>query len=64
MRGKVLGVVRGFASPGSDTSARVAEVLTSALSAAIRNVLLYRSLLESIDDLARARAEGTDITRS
>jgi FixJ family two-component response regulator len=64
MRGKVLGVVRVFASPGSDTSARVAEVLTSVLSAAIRNVLLYRSLLESIDDLARARAEGTDITRS
>jgi hypothetical protein len=29
-----------------------------ALSAVVRNVLLYRSLLESIEDLARARRDA------
>jgi hypothetical protein len=32
-------------------------VLGAALSAAVRNVLLYRSLLESIEELARVRRE-------
>jgi CheY-like chemotaxis protein len=58
IRSKVLGVARVF--PGRDVgaSARTAEVLAAALSAAVRNVLLYRSLLESIEDLARARREA------
>ncbi len=33
------------------------EIVAAAISAAVRNVLLYRSLLESIDDLARARRD-------
>ena len=40
------------------SSARTGEVLAAALSAAVRNVLLYRSLLESIEDLARGEARG------
>ena len=63
LRGKVLGVVRVFASPAIGASPRVGETLSAALSAAVRNALLYRSLLESIDDLARARREGTDPRR-
>jgi hypothetical protein len=33
-------------------------VLTAALSAAVRNVLLYRSLVESIEEVAAARREA------
>jgi FixJ family two-component response regulator len=57
-RGKVLGVVRAFPQAGAAASARTGEVLSAALSAAVRNVLLYRSLLESIEDLAEARREA------
>jgi DNA-binding response OmpR family regulator len=57
-RGKVLGVVRVFPQPGGAVSARTGEVLAAALSAAVRNVFLYRSLLESIEDLAEARRES------
>jgi hypothetical protein len=39
-------------------SARLAELLAAPLSAATRNVLLYRSLLESVEDVARARREA------
>jgi hypothetical protein len=55
LRGKVMGVVRAFPAPGVSASARTGEVLSASLSAAVRNVLLYRSLLESIDEVARAR---------
>ena len=41
-------------------SARTGEVVAAALSAAIRNVLLYRSLLEAVDDVARARREADE----
>jgi DNA-binding response OmpR family regulator len=58
MRGKVLGVARIFPDEVTGASARTGEVLAAALSAAMRSVLLYRSLLESIDDVARARREG------
>ena len=58
IRGKVLGVARVFPSLAVGASPRVGEVLAGALAAAIRNVLLYRSLLESIEDLARARREA------
>ncbi len=57
-RNKVLGVVRVFPKGGVAVSARTGEVLAAALSAAVRNVFLYRSLLESIEDLAEARREA------
>jgi DNA-binding response OmpR family regulator len=58
LRGKVLGVFRGFPESGVGASARTGEILSAALSAAVRNVLLYRSLLESIDEVAEARREA------
>jgi DNA-binding response OmpR family regulator len=58
LRGKVVGVVRAFPPAADGARARVGETLTAALSAAIRNVLLYRSLVESIDDVARARRDA------
>jgi DNA-binding response OmpR family regulator len=57
-RGKVLGVFRAFPEASDAPSARTGEVLSAALSAAVRNVLLYRSLVESIDEVARARSES------
>jgi DNA-binding response OmpR family regulator len=57
-RGKVLGVFRAFPESREAPSARTGEVLSAALSAAVRNVLLYRSLIESIDEVARARREA------
>jgi GAF domain-containing protein len=57
-RGKVLGLVRAFQRPGEAPCARTGELLAAALSAAARNVLLYRSLLESIEDVAQARREA------
>ncbi len=61
VRGKVLGVARIFPAKGASATVRHGEILCGALSAAVRNVLLYRSLLESIDDLARARRESEDL---
>jgi len=64
LRGKVLGVFRGFPSEGIGASARTGEILSATLSAAVRNVLLYRSLLESIDEVADARRErGSEFGR-
>jgi FixJ family two-component response regulator len=60
VRNKVLGVARAFPAEAAHASARIGEVLAAALSAAVRNILLYRSLLESIEDLARARRESGD----
>jgi CheY-like chemotaxis protein len=60
IRGRVLGLARAFLAPGRRPSPRSAELLGVALSAAVRNALLYRSLLESIDDLARARREASE----
>jgi DNA-binding NarL/FixJ family response regulator/putative methionine-R-sulfoxide reductase with GAF domain len=57
IRGKTLGVLRAFPTGSSPASARTAETLAAAMSAALRNVLLYRSLLDSIDEVARARRE-------
>lgn len=59
-RGKVLGVFRAFPEAAAAPSPRTGEVLSAALSAAVRNVLLYRSLVESIDEVARARREGRE----
>jgi DNA-binding response OmpR family regulator len=58
VRDRVLGVARVFPGEGHGASARLAELLTAPLSAATRNVLLYRSLLESVEDVARARRES------
>jgi CheY-like chemotaxis protein len=58
VRGKVLGLVRILPREGQAVSARTAELIAPALSAAVRNVLLYRSLLESLEDVARARREA------
>ena len=52
-----LGVFRAFPREPRAVTLRTAEVLGAALSAAVRNVLLYRSLLESIEELARVRRE-------
>jgi hypothetical protein len=57
-RGKTLGIFRVFPEKPEDASPAVGEVLAAALSAAVRNVLLYRSLVETIDEVARVRREG------
>jgi len=58
LRGKVVGVLRVFLQEGQSASARTAEVLAAAFSAAVRNVLLYRSLLQSIEEVATARRQA------
>jgi transcriptional regulator with GAF, ATPase, and Fis domain len=58
LRGKVLGVARIFPKDPAAASPRTGEILAAALSAAVRNVLLYRSVLASIEDLARARRDA------
>lgn len=55
LRGKVVGVCRAFLHEGTDPSARSGEVIAPVLSAAVRNALLYRSLVEAIEDVADAR---------
>jgi DNA-binding response OmpR family regulator len=55
LRGKTVGVCRAFFEPGGKVSPRSGEVLAATLSAAVRSVLLYRSLLETIDEIAEAR---------
>jgi DNA-binding response OmpR family regulator len=63
LRGKAFGVVRAFPREDGVASARSGEILSAALSAAIRNVLLYRSLLESIDEVAKVRQERGRVAR-
>jgi sigma-B regulation protein RsbU (phosphoserine phosphatase) len=58
LRGKIMGVLRVFPMDGAHASARTGEILTAAISAAVRNVLMYRSLLESVDEVAKARREN------
>ncbi len=58
VRERVLGVARVFPGASVEASARLGELLAAPLSAATRNVLLYRSLLESVEDVARARREA------
>ncbi len=54
-RGKPIGVFRAFPAQGADAAPELAELIGSALSAAVRNVLLYRSLVETIEEVAEAR---------
>jgi FixJ family two-component response regulator len=58
VRDRVLGVARVFPGASMGASARLGELLAAPLSAATRNVLLYRSLLESVEDVARARRDA------
>ncbi len=58
LRERVVGLLRAFPADGRPASARTAEVLAAAFSAALRNVLLYRSLLKSIEEVAQARREA------
>ena len=57
-RGRTLGVFRLFPERGAEASPALAELLSAALSAAVRNVLLYRSLVQTIEEVAVARREG------
>jgi DNA-binding response OmpR family regulator len=54
-RGIVLGVARVFPEDASAAAPELAEVLAATLSAAVRNVILYRSLVETIDEVAEVR---------
>ena len=58
LRSKTVGVCRVHRPQGSTVSARTGEVLIAVLSAAVRNVLLYRSLLDSIEEVAAARKQA------
>ena len=55
VRGKVIGMVRAFLPREASVSSRTGEIAGAALSAAVRNVLLYRNLVSSIEELAEAR---------
>jgi CheY-like chemotaxis protein len=57
-RGKTLGVFRAFPKSPRDASPALGELLSAALSAAVRNVLLYRSLVQTIEEVAAARRDG------
>ncbi len=57
-RGKTLGVFRAFPKHARDAAPALGELLGAALSAAVRNVLLYRSLVETIEEVAAARREA------
>ncbi len=58
IRERPVGLVRVFPAPGHEPSLRSAEATCAALSAALRSVLLYRSWLSSVDEVARIRREG------
>jgi GAF domain-containing protein len=58
LSGKVVGVLRVFLEEGKPASPRTAEILAAAFSAAVRIVLMYRSLLQSIEEVADARRQA------
>lgn len=55
LRDKTVGILRIFLEEGKSASPRTAEILSASFSAAVRNILLYRSLLQSIEEVAEAR---------
>jgi len=57
-RGRVLGVFRCFPEQARDAAPAFGELLSAALSAAVRNVLLYRSLVQTIEEVAAARRDA------
>ncbi len=58
LRGNVVGVLRVFLEEGKVASPRTAEILAAAFAAAVRIVLMYRSLLQSIEEVADARRQA------
>jgi GAF domain-containing protein len=56
-RNKTTGVMRVFLESGVSASARTGEILAAAMSAAVRNAIMYRGLLDSVDEVAKARRE-------
>ena len=56
--GKRIGLFRAFPQDRSRASARTGEMIGAALSAAVRSVLLYRSLVATIEEVAEARREA------
>jgi DNA-binding response OmpR family regulator len=60
-RGKTLGVFRAFPKHARDASPALGELLSAALSAAVRNVLLYRSLVQTIEEVAAARRDAKTV---
>lgn len=57
-RGKPIGLFRAFPAAAADAAPELGELLSAALSAAARNVLLYRSLVATIEEVAEARRAG------
>jgi DNA-binding NarL/FixJ family response regulator len=57
-RNKTMGVMRVFLEAGQSASARTGEILAAAMSAAVRNALLHRGLLDCVDEVAKARREN------
>ncbi len=57
-RNKTLGVMRVFLEAGVPASARTGEILAAAISAAVRNAIMYRGLLDCVDGVAKARRES------
>lgn len=57
LRGKTVGLFRAFLPEEESVSPQTAEVLAAVLSAALRSVLLYRSLVDSIEEVAEARRD-------
>jgi hypothetical protein len=57
-RGRTLGLFRVFPASAAEASPALGELLSAALSAAVRNVLLYRSLVQTIEEVAVARREA------
>lgn len=58
-RKKTLGVARVFGRSPQASSPKSAELLGASLSAAVRNTSLYRSLVDSIEELALARRQSS-----
>ncbi len=57
-RNKTMGVMRVFLESGVPASARTGEILAAAISAAVRNAIMYRGLLDCVDEVAKARREN------
>jgi len=57
-RNKTMGVLRVFLEAGVPASARTGEILAAAISAAVRNALLHRGLLDCVNEVAKARREN------
>ncbi|MFI5320943.1 MAG: response regulator [Myxococcota bacterium] len=59
-RGKPIGIFRAFPAFPELATPGFGELIGAALSAAVRNVLLYRSLVQTIEEVAEARRAGRE----